>query len=334
MTGFKYAAWQGLEGACQGQEADTGPAVSALQFNAFELGGPSNRVRLGSPGGLGSLGRRKQQHGREHRPSLASLASLTMSSSARISIAADEELFFRDDALGLEAFGLQPTDLRHAQQAVVDGLLELGRRLDCGKLLLAGAASACVSRTVVAPLERVKMDLVLKSGTGQAWSTAVQVFKKEGIQGFWRGNAVNLVRTAPFKVRAPWRAPGGTDLGAGGDLRSRARALIQRRGAGGGPARRRSAGAGRPPRLWPPPNAGRQLLHVRGLPQNAQPDVRPGRLDAALHGRRMRRSAAGLACRLRPQRRRHSPAGHPLQLCPPARADAPSHSIASPHPPP
>lgn len=43
------------------------------------------------------------------------------------------------------------------------------------KLLFAGAMSAVVSRTCVAPLERVKMDLLLKHGTGDAFTTAVQV---------------------------------------------------------------------------------------------------------------------------------------------------------------
>lgn len=35
--------------------------------------------------------------------------------------------------------------------------------------------SAVVSRTCVAPLERVKMDLLLKNGTGDAFTTAAQV---------------------------------------------------------------------------------------------------------------------------------------------------------------
>ncbi len=43
------------------------------------------------------------------------------------------------------------------------------------KLLFSGAMSAVVSRTCVAPLERVKMDLLLKNGTGDAFTTAAQV---------------------------------------------------------------------------------------------------------------------------------------------------------------
>ncbi|GIM11871.1 hypothetical protein Vretimale_15341 [Volvox reticuliferus] len=60
--------------------------------------------------------------------------------------------------------------------------------------------SAVVSRTCVAPLERVKMDLLLKNGTGDAFTTAAQVLRTEGIGGFWKGNALNVLRTAPFKA--------------------------------------------------------------------------------------------------------------------------------------
>lgn len=69
------------------------------------------------------------------------------------------------------------------------------------KLLVAGAASAIVSRTAMAPLERVKMDLLLKTSNRSAVDTAVWVWKHEGLAGFWKGNGINLLRTAPFKVR-------------------------------------------------------------------------------------------------------------------------------------
>jgi hypothetical protein len=74
-------------------------------------------------------------------------------------------------------------------------------QLGQAKLLLAGAASAVVSRTAMAPLERVKMDLLLKTSSRSALGTALWVLQKEGLGGFWRGNGLNLLRTAPFKVR-------------------------------------------------------------------------------------------------------------------------------------
>lgn len=74
------------------------------------------------------------------------------------------------------------------------------QQLNYGKLLFAGAMSAVVSRTFVAPLERVKMDMVLKNSQADALNTALQVYKKEGVLGFWKGNALNVLRTAPFKA--------------------------------------------------------------------------------------------------------------------------------------
>jgi solute carrier family 25 phosphate transporter 23/24/25/41 len=53
----------------------------------------------------------------------------------------------------------------------------------------------------MAPLERIKMDLLLKTSTRSAMQTALYVYEREGIAGFWKGNGLNLLRTAPFKVR-------------------------------------------------------------------------------------------------------------------------------------
>jgi hypothetical protein len=74
--------------------------------------------------------------------------------------------------------------------------------VNCFKLLFSGAMSAVVSRTCVAPLERVKMELILKQNTGGrcTLTTAQEVLRTEGVAGFWRGNLVNILRTAPFKA--------------------------------------------------------------------------------------------------------------------------------------
>ncbi|GBG00459.1 hypothetical protein Rsub_13205 [Raphidocelis subcapitata] len=72
--------------------------------------------------------------------------------------------------------------------------------LENGKLLVAGAMSAVVSRTAVAPLERVKMDQLLRSSSHSALETALRVYNREGLPGFWKGNALNVARTAPFKA--------------------------------------------------------------------------------------------------------------------------------------
>ena len=40
----------------------------------------------------------------------------------------------------------------------------------------------------------------LKQNTGNAVSTAREVWRTEGVAGFWRGNLINILRTAPFKA--------------------------------------------------------------------------------------------------------------------------------------
>ncbi|KAF6259403.1 mitochondrial carrier domain-containing protein [Scenedesmus sp. NREL 46B-D3] len=82
------------------------------------------------------------------------------------------------------------------QDALSGFLAQLGQ----AKLLVAGAMAAVVSRTAMAPLERIKMDLLLKTSTRSATQTAMYVYEREGIAGFWKGNGLNLLRTAPFKA--------------------------------------------------------------------------------------------------------------------------------------
>lgn len=48
---------------------------------------------------------------------------------------------------------------------------------------------------------QVKMDLLLKTSSRSALQTAAWVYEREGVAGFWKGNGLNLLRTAPFKVR-------------------------------------------------------------------------------------------------------------------------------------
>ncbi|KAJ7569382.1 hypothetical protein O6H91_01G075700 [Diphasiastrum complanatum] len=82
---------------------------------------------------------------------------------------------------------------------------ESGARLDVtaaiktSKHLFAGAVSAIVSRTLVAPLERIKLEYIVRGAKGDVLRTVQKILEKEGVRGFWKGNLVNLIRTAPFK---------------------------------------------------------------------------------------------------------------------------------------
>lgn len=67
------------------------------------------------------------------------------------------------------------------------------------KHLSAGAISAIVSRSFVAPLERLKLEYMVRGAQQNVLQIIQLIVAKEGVKGFWRGNTVNLLRTAPFK---------------------------------------------------------------------------------------------------------------------------------------
>ncbi|KGB78345.1 solute carrier family 25 (mitochondrial phosphate transporter), member 23/24/25/41 [Cryptococcus deuterogattii 99/473] len=74
---------------------------------------------------------------------------------------------------------------------------------------IAGGLAGAASRTVVSPLERLKIILQVqatgsKSGAGQAysgvWESLVRMWKDEGWRGFMKGNGINVVRILPYSA--------------------------------------------------------------------------------------------------------------------------------------
>lgn len=75
------------------------------------------------------------------------------------------------------------------------------RRVPSWRDALAGAAAGTVSKSAMAPVERVKLLMQLQGSAdgiaGQsAWEVAVSIYRNEGIWAFWRGNIPNVMRTA------------------------------------------------------------------------------------------------------------------------------------------
>lgn len=71
--------------------------------------------------------------------------------------------------------------------------------ISVSKYLVAGAISTIVSRTFVAPLERLKLEYIV-GGAKHNWATVIQgIWVAEGPGGFWKGNILNLLRMVPFK---------------------------------------------------------------------------------------------------------------------------------------
>ena len=70
---------------------------------------------------------------------------------------------------------------------------------------LAGGVAGAVSRTVVSPLERLKILFQIQSGGKEdyklpVWKGLVKMWKDEGWRGFMRGNGVNCIRIIPYSA--------------------------------------------------------------------------------------------------------------------------------------
>ncbi|KAG1335398.1 hypothetical protein COCNU_03G015170 [Cocos nucifera] len=56
-----------------------------------------------------------------------------------------------------------------------------------------------VFRTCIAPLERLKLECIVR-GSKYSWVNIIRcIWVTEGLRGFWKGNTLNLFRMVPFK---------------------------------------------------------------------------------------------------------------------------------------
>lgn len=75
-----------------------------------------------------------------------------------------------------------------------------GNAVNTTKHLWAGAIAAMVSRTCVAPLERLKLEYIVRGEKRNIFELISKIASSQGLRGFWKGNLVNILRTAPFKA--------------------------------------------------------------------------------------------------------------------------------------
>ncbi|XP_026446778.1 probable mitochondrial adenine nucleotide transporter BTL3 [Papaver somniferum] len=80
------------------------------------------------------------------------------------------------------------------------GLQGTANAMNTTKHLWAGAVSAMVSRTFVAPLERLKLEYIVRGEQKNLVDLIKTIAATQGLKGFWKGNFVNILRTAPFKA--------------------------------------------------------------------------------------------------------------------------------------
>ena len=110
--------------------------------------------------------------------------------------------------------------------------------------LLAGAAAGVVSNTIVAPLDILRLNLMVSKQRTNVMKVAAKIYADGGICGFWQGNVADVMRTIPasavrfysfsvFKSSLPTylalvsiTAPAVTSLLAGGFAGMTAMALL------------------------------------------------------------------------------------------------------------
>jgi len=108
----------------------------------------------------------------------------------------------------VEVWGRSMTDLHNSYVTVRKGASEKEKRKAQAKAvslhLLVGAISGGVSRTFVAPLERVKIEYMLDSSKiaadGGVLGSLKRIIRTEGAPALFRGNSLNVLRIAPTKA--------------------------------------------------------------------------------------------------------------------------------------
>ncbi|KAF8070030.1 mitochondrial carrier domain-containing protein [Lyophyllum atratum] len=106
----------------------------------------------------------------------------------------------------------QPTPSSSSQEEVAQKVQTI-KKLSVASFLtpeivsyfIAGGCAGAASRTVVSPLERLKIiqQVQLRTSDGQykgVWRSLVRMWTEEGFKGFMRGNGINCLRIVPYSA--------------------------------------------------------------------------------------------------------------------------------------
>lgn len=122
-----------------------------------------------------------------------------------------KDLFFLSVSLSNDGLVSEPKELlfqdgakkkRNGEAVVVRRNVGVTRSgaVNTSKHLWAGAIAAMVSRTFVAPLERLKLEYIVRGERRNIFELVKKIAVTQGLFGFWKGNLINILRTAPFKA--------------------------------------------------------------------------------------------------------------------------------------
>ena len=75
---------------------------------------------------------------------------------------------------------------------------------DASRHLIAGAAAGVVSNTAVAPLDILRLNLMVSPSRTSVWSVARRIYSTGGVCGFWQGNVADVMRTIPASAVRFW----------------------------------------------------------------------------------------------------------------------------------
>jgi solute carrier family 25 phosphate transporter 23/24/25/41 len=85
------------------------------------------------------------------------------------------------------------------RESVAASYKEWWRTADTAKFLLAGAVAGIVSRTAVSPLEVIATAQMVRGGNKNIVGELAELFKSEGVKGFFKGNGANCLKVAPTR---------------------------------------------------------------------------------------------------------------------------------------
>ncbi|XP_022740451.1 probable mitochondrial adenine nucleotide transporter BTL3 [Durio zibethinus] len=122
-----------------------------------------------------------------------------------------KDLFFLSVSLSNDGLVSEPKEflLQNGVKRKSNGEVAVAKRnvrvtrsgaVNTTKHLWAGAIAAMVSRTFVAPLERLKLEYIVRGEQKNIFELVKKIAVTQGLFGFWKGNLINILRTAPFKA--------------------------------------------------------------------------------------------------------------------------------------